>query len=55
MSAIDEQEAENSKKCEITQNSCSHRQLKFPKKFKNQIVPHDKQITQIPDSCKKCI
>ena len=60
MSAIDEQEAENSKKCEITQNSDSHRQLKFPKKltwhaeqsFFYQIVPHDKQITQIPDSCK---
>lgn len=34
MSAIDEQEAENSKKCEITQNSGSHRRLKFPKKLK---------------------
>ena len=57
---MDEQEAENSKKCEIRQNSDSHRQLKFPKKltwhaeqsFFYQIAPHDKLITQIPNSCK---
>ena len=31
MSAIDEQEEENSKKCEMRQNSDSHRQLNFQK------------------------
>ena len=31
MSAMDEQEEENSKKCEIKQNSDSHRQLNFQK------------------------
>ena len=31
MSAMDEQEEENSKKCEIRQNSDSHGQLNFQK------------------------
>ena len=31
MSAMDEQEEENSKKCEVRQNSDSHRQLNFQK------------------------
>ena len=59
MSAMDEQEEENNKKCEIRQNSDSHRQLNFQKLtcmqsslFFYQIAPHDKQIIQIPDGCK---